>query len=80
MQSVDLLHGVIPISKAASSLAQLFQFANRADAPVIITQKGMASGVLLTIEQFTTLRNQAMHAEQSSFEPEAIADVPVEES
>lgn len=77
MQSVDLLHGVVPISKAASSLAQLFQFANKSDAPVIITQKGMASGVLLTIEQFTELRNQALQAAKENGQEEALADVQV---
>ncbi len=56
---VDLQHGVVPISKAASSLAALIKRANGTGRPIIVTQKGYPSGVLLPIELFTQLKNMA---------------------
>ncbi len=59
MQSVDLIHGMVPITKAASSLAQIIKFAGDEDTPVVVTQKGYPTGVILTIQQFTSLCHQA---------------------
>ncbi|WP_129633350.1 type II toxin-antitoxin system Phd/YefM family antitoxin [Candidatus Oscillochloris fontis] len=56
---VDLQRGVVPISKAASSLASLIKRANSTGRPVIVTQKGYPSGVLLPIELFTLLKELA---------------------
>ncbi|NTW01516.1 MAG: type II toxin-antitoxin system Phd/YefM family antitoxin [Oscillochloris sp.] len=53
---VDLQRGVVPISKAASSLAALIKRAHTSGRPVIVTQKGYPTGVLLPIELFTALR------------------------
>lgn len=52
---VDLLKGVVPISKAASSLAALIKWSRANHKPVIITQKGYPSGVILDVEQYTAL-------------------------
>ncbi|MEI6778986.1 MAG: type II toxin-antitoxin system Phd/YefM family antitoxin [Chloroflexales bacterium] len=54
--NVDLQRGVVPISKAASSLAALIKRANSTNQPVIVTQKGYPTGVLLPIGLFTTLK------------------------
>ncbi|MBX0327741.1 type II toxin-antitoxin system Phd/YefM family antitoxin [Oscillochloris sp. ZM17-4] len=56
---VDLQRGVVPISKAASSLAALIKRARATGRPVIVTQKGYPTGVLLPIELFATLKNMA---------------------
>ncbi|EFO81556.1 hypothetical protein OSCT_0572 [Oscillochloris trichoides DG-6] len=56
---VDLQRGVVPISKAASSLAALIKRANSTGRPVIVTQKGYPSGVLLPIELFSLLKELA---------------------
>lgn len=54
--AIDLEHGVVPISKAASSLAALLKRSRATHQPVVVTQKGYPTGVLLDIELFTTLR------------------------
>ncbi|MBX0330010.1 type II toxin-antitoxin system Phd/YefM family antitoxin [Oscillochloris sp. ZM17-4] len=53
---VDLRRGVVPISKAASSLAALIKRASATGRPVIVTQKGYPTGVLLPIELFSALK------------------------
>ncbi|NCC30483.1 MAG: type II toxin-antitoxin system prevent-host-death family antitoxin [Chloroflexia bacterium] len=60
---VDLQRGMVPISKAASSLAMLMKRAREQNQPIVITQKGYPSGVLLSIELFTALRTMAEAAE-----------------
>lgn len=62
MKPIDLERGVIPISRAAASLAALIKRARAEGQPIIITQKGYPSGVLLGIELFTAL--QALIAPQ----------------
>jgi prevent-host-death family protein len=63
---VDLQQGVVPISKAAASLAALIKRSRSSHQPVIITQKGYPTGVLLDVELFSMLRQLAdLHAEQA---------------
>jgi prevent-host-death family protein len=57
LRPVDLQKGVVPISKAASSLAALIKRANEYHQPIIVTQKGYPTGVILDIELFTALRD-----------------------
>jgi len=57
--AIDLQHGVVPISKAASSLAALLKRSRAAQQPIIVTQKGYPTGVLLDIELFVALRQLA---------------------
>ncbi|MEI7769619.1 MAG: type II toxin-antitoxin system Phd/YefM family antitoxin [Chloroflexales bacterium] len=61
--SVDLQNGVVPISTAASSLAALIKRAGATSQPVIITQKGYPTGVLLPIGLFTALKGLAADQE-----------------
>lgn len=56
MRNVDLERGVVPISKAASSLAALIKRSQATHQPIVVTQKGYPSGVLIDIELFTALR------------------------
>jgi len=49
----------VPISKAASSLAALIKRSRANQQPIIITQKGYPSGVLLWIELFSKLQELA---------------------
>jgi prevent-host-death family protein len=59
---VDLKQGVVPISKAASSLAALIKRSRSNHQPIIVTQKGYPTGVILDVELFTALRQLAdMH-------------------
>ncbi|NTV62427.1 MAG: type II toxin-antitoxin system Phd/YefM family antitoxin [Oscillochloris sp.] len=60
MKSIDLEHGVVPISRAASSLAALIKQSRANQQPIIITQKGYPSGVLLGIELYTHLVEHAV--------------------
>jgi prevent-host-death family protein len=57
--NVDLQRGVVPISKAASSLAALIKRTGTTGQPVIVTQKGYPTGVLLSIELFSALKGLA---------------------
>ncbi len=70
---VDLQRGVVPISKAASSLAALIKRASATGRPVIVTQKGYPTGVLLPIGLFSALKDLADHQgePESGLEPEA---------
>jgi prevent-host-death family protein len=57
--NVDLRQGVVPISKAASSLAALIKRSRSNHQPIIVTQKGYPTGVILDVELFTALRQLA---------------------
>ncbi len=57
LRPVDLEKGVVPISKVASSLAALIKQARASHQPIIVTQKGYPTGVILDIELFTALRD-----------------------
>jgi len=53
---VDLQDGVVPISRAASSLASLIKCAKERQRPIIVTQKGYPTGVLLSVDVYTRIR------------------------
>jgi prevent-host-death family protein len=55
---IDLQQGVVPISQAAASLAELIKRARSSGYPVVITQKGYAAAVLIDIELFERLRSR----------------------
>jgi prevent-host-death family protein len=61
--SPDLRSGVVPISKAASSLAALIKRANAEKSVIVITQKGYPSGVLLSPELFQLQQQAAEQAD-----------------
>jgi prevent-host-death family protein len=68
---VDLERGVVPISKAASSLAALIKRSQANHQPIIVTQKGYPAGVLVDIELFTALRQLAeLHLRSAEGEAE----------
>ncbi len=56
---VDLNQGVVPITKAASSLASLIKRSHTYQQPIVVTQKGYPTGVILDVELFTALRQSA---------------------
>ncbi len=51
--------GIVPISKAATSLAALLKRSRAQRRPIIITQKGKPSAVLLDIDVYEALRGLA---------------------
>jgi prevent-host-death family protein len=72
---VDLKQGVVPISKAASSLAALIKRSRANHQPIIVTQKGYPTGVILDVELFTALRQLAdLHLEEGE-ESEILEEV-----
>lgn len=72
---VDLKQGVVPISKAASSLAALIKRSRANHQPIIVTQKGYPTGVILDVELFTALRELAdLHLQQEE-DGEPVEDV-----
>lgn len=56
---VDLQSGVVPISKAASSLAALLKRSQEHQQPIIVTQKGYPVCVLLPVDLYIALRDLA---------------------
>jgi prevent-host-death family protein len=75
--NVDLQRGVVPISKAASSLAALIKRAHTSGQPVIVTQKGYPTGVLLPIELFSALKALADGEDAAEVAPlpEPVAEI-----
>lgn len=63
MSDVDLERGFLPISKAASSLASLIKRTRETKKPIIVTQKGYPTGVIIDIETFTRLKALAQRAQ-----------------
>lgn len=59
MHGIDLQEGVLPISAAASQLARRIKQATTTRRPIIVTQKGYPTGVILDIESYTRLRAAA---------------------
>jgi len=76
MKSIDLEHGVVPISQAASSLAALIKRSRTDQQPIIITQKGYPRGVLLGIELYTSLCQRAVPERPAESDPTAESDAP----
>lgn len=54
-KDIDLLTGVVPISKAACSLAALLRQGARDRRPIVVTQKGRPTGVILSVERYVQL-------------------------
>ena len=74
---VDLHDGVVPISRAASSLAVLIKRAKERQRPIIVTQNGYPTGVLLSVDVFMRLRALAQgSAGTLSLEEELTEVVP----
>lgn len=53
---IDLQEGVIPVTKAAATLSDLIKRARLSHQPIVVTQNGYATGVILDIESFTQMR------------------------
>lgn len=70
-ERIDLERGVVPISKAASSLAELLKRAKADHVDIVVTQKGYPAGVLLDIERYNALRDLELAALQSYEEGES---------
>ncbi len=74
---VDLKQGVVPISKAASSLAALIKRSRANHQPIIVTQKGYPTGVILDVDLFTALRELAdLHLQEEGEESEEQGEEP----
>ncbi len=67
---INLTDGVVPISRAASSLASLVKHSRSKRQPIIVTQKGYPAGVILDINLFTDLRELAEQGIKYNLETE----------
>ena len=72
---VDLQDGVVPISRAASSLAALIKRAKERQRPIIVTQKGYPTGVLLSVDVFMRLRALAQGSADDGLPQEELTEV-----
>ena len=72
---VDLQDGVVPISRAASSLAALIKRAKEHQRPIIVTQKGYPTGVLLSVDLFMRLRTLAQGGDDTLPPEEELTEV-----
>ena len=79
---IDLRTGVVPISRAASSLAALLKRCAASSGPIIVTQNGYPTGVLLTIDAYRALIAGAARTGALAAEPvvEEAAPVPIVEA
>ena len=73
---VDLDGGVVPISKVASALAALIKRSRERRQPIIITQKGYPTGVILPIDLFVALRERAKQPGEDAAPPASDALLP----
>lgn len=62
MSDIDLQAGVFPISAVASQLARRIKQAAKTMRPIIVTQKGYPTAVILDIESYTKLKAAALAA------------------
>lgn len=56
---INLKGGVVPISRAASSIAALLRRSKEEQGPIIVTQKGYPTGVLLDVDVYLHLVERA---------------------
>lgn len=75
LNDVDLKRNVVPISKAASSLAALLKRSHQEHEPIIVTQKGYPTGVILEVDLFEAVRHML---EQVLAGPRPAEDEPVD--
>jgi prevent-host-death family protein len=57
--SVDLQNGVFPISAVAAQLARLLARTKATGQPIVVTQKGYPTGVILSVEAYLALKAAA---------------------
>ncbi|MFV9505609.1 MAG: type II toxin-antitoxin system prevent-host-death family antitoxin [Oscillochloridaceae bacterium umkhey_bin13] len=67
--NIDLTNGVVPISQAASALAALIRRSQAHATPIVITQKGYPVGVLLALDLYLPLLEQAKRAQTATATP-----------
>lgn len=70
---VDLERGVVPISRATSSLAALIRRSASHRQPVIVTQKGYPTAVLLAVSDYVALRQRAETVQPGGPSPDPAA-------
>ena len=78
---IDLRTGVVPISRAASSLAILLKRCAASSGPIVVTQNGYPTGVLLSIDDYSALIAGAKRSGVLAAEPvvEEAAPAPIVE-
>ena len=78
---IDLRTGVVPISRAASSLAILLKRCAASSGPIVVTQNGYPTGVLLSIDDYSALiagaKRSGVLAAEPVVEEAAPAPAPV---
>lgn len=63
---IDLRAGVVPISKAAATLAELIRRVQTERQPLVVTQKGYPAAVILDVETYSDLRDFVKEHEKSA--------------
>ena len=67
---------MVPISKVAAALAALIRRSRAQRQPIVITQKGYPSAVLLDIDLFAALRERAEGRSAPAPEPPLVEAAP----
>ena len=73
---IDLRTGVVPISRAASSLAALLKRCAATSGPIVVTQNGYPTGVLRSIDDYRALIAGAARSGALAAEPVVEEAVP----
>jgi prevent-host-death family protein len=59
LPSIDLLKGVIPISRASATLSEIIKRARENSQAIVVTQNGYPSAVIMDIDTYAFLRTLA---------------------
>lgn len=71
---INLKEGIIPVTKAAATLAELIRRARSKREHIVLTQNGKSAAVLLDIDEYVLLRRLA-EERLASLDPPGEAEV-----
>lgn len=73
---IDLKNGVVPISFAQAHLAELINRARKSNGPIVITQKGVPTSVLLDVDTYALLNANVEAALRANAPATRLPDTP----
>jgi prevent-host-death family protein len=56
---IDLIDGILPITRAAAGLAEVIRRAKDGNAHIVVTQNGYSTAVIMDIQSYKTMRKLA---------------------
>jgi len=56
---IDLIDGILPITRAAAGLAEVVRRARESNVHIVVTQNGYSTAVIMDIQSYKTMRKLA---------------------